>query len=307
MRKAAVLFVVVFFAFIQSANAENDSVYRENVRKQKMTDSRNVKEISAKMKSILSGFNKRLKDSGVSADLSAPIDEKNIENISDTTDYHSREAAPAVAAFIKKKTTLFDDPVNLHTVYAVGEAEKVDVLEKISETAEYKGKKGRWFHVRKSDGGEGWIHSSFLSKSKPETEQAAKEKESLEFDTPVPGRRTSDFGSRVDPVTKKKNAFHSGIDIAAPKGTPVKASESGRIKFAGFHKGGYGNLIIIEHSEGFATYYGHLSRIDVAPEQKIAKGSVIGAVGSTGKSTGNHLHFEIRRGDQAVNPDPLIH
>lgn len=308
MRKTATGFILFsLFVFFQNVQAETDNIYKENVRKQKISDAKRVQEISLKMNKILGDYNKRLRDSGVSADLAVPIDEKNIEDISDTTDYHAQETKASVAAFIKSKTALYDSPEHSTQISAVEMSESVEVIEKISEKETYKGKSGRWFFVRKSNGTEGWIHSSFLSKTKPAKESSDKSQDSLEFDTPVPGRRSSDFGSRIDPVTKKKNAFHSGIDIAAPKGTPVKASESGIVKFAGFHKGGYGNLIIIEHSKGFATYYGHLSKIDAGQNEKIKKGSVIGAVGSTGRSTGPHLHFEIRRGDQAIDPDSLIH
>jgi murein DD-endopeptidase MepM/ murein hydrolase activator NlpD len=308
MKKIITAFLLISLCLIsQNVDAQKDNIYKENVRKQKMSDAQRVKDISAKMKSILNDYNKKLRDSGVIADLAVPIDEKNIEEILNTTDFHAKEKEASVSAYVKNGTAIFDNPDHSREISECDQSELVEVIEKTSDKDVYMGKDGRWFLVRKSNGDEGWIHSSFLSKNKPDKESLKKEKDFLEFDTPVPGRRTSDFGSRIDPVTKKKNAFHSGIDIAAPKGTPVKASEGGVITFASFHKGGYGNLVIIEHTKGFATYYGHLSRIDVAQNQNVKKGSVIGAVGSTGKSTGPHLHFEIRRGDQAVNPDSLIH
>ncbi len=122
----------------------------------------------------------------------------------------------------------------------------------------------------------------------------------LNFTRPVSGEISSPFGWRIDPFTGKR-AYHRGIDIRAKEGTPVKSAESGEVIFAG-EKGGYGNLVIIEHSGGYRTYYAHLEEIDVKEGDSVAKGAIIGKVGSTGRSTGPHLHFEIRRGDRVLNP-----
>ena len=89
-------------------------------------------------------------------------------------------------------------------------------------------------------------------------------------------------------------ARHRALDFAAPKGTPVYAAKSGTVRFAGYNKGGYGNLIIIDHAEGYSTYYAHLSKILVSEGDHVKAGEKIGLVGSTGRSTGPHLHFEIR-------------
>ncbi len=120
------------------------------------------------------------------------------------------------------------------------------------------------------------------------------------FYKPLRGRFTSGFGLRRDPFTGRL-AFHTGIDIARPWGTPVKAAKSGVVVFAGW-KGGYGRCIIIRHSLGYTTRYGHLSRIYVRVGQRVKTGQVIGAVGSTGRSTGPHLHFEVRRYGRPLNP-----
>ncbi|MDK2882239.1 MAG: hypothetical protein PWP12_143 [Bacillota bacterium] len=106
---------------------------------------------------------------------------------------------------------------------------------------------------------------------------------------------TSRYGTRG-------REFHGGVDIAAPTGTPVRAADSGRVIFAGW-KGGYGKCVILEHGNGSATLYGHLSQIMVKEGQKVTQGQTIGLVGSTGKSTGPHLHFEIMQG--GVRKDPL--
>ncbi len=107
------------------------------------------------------------------------------------------------------------------------------------------------------------------------------------------GRISSQFGFRRDPFSHR-SAFHGGVDIAAPTGTPVFATRDGVVVKAG-RQGAYGNLVIVEHEFGYETYYGHLSRILVKTGDRVEKGFRIGLVGSTGKSTGPHLHFEVRK------------
>ncbi|MGB9841017.1 M23 family metallopeptidase [Thermovenabulum sp.] len=111
---------------------------------------------------------------------------------------------------------------------------------------------------------------------------------------------TSGFGPRIDPVYGT-DGFHKGIDIAAPSGTPVAASADGRVAYSGWC-GGYGIAVFIWHEDGMETRYAHLSGAAVRPFQKVRRGDVIGYVGSTGKSTGPHLHFEVMVGGKAVNP-----
>jgi murein DD-endopeptidase MepM/ murein hydrolase activator NlpD len=113
-------------------------------------------------------------------------------------------------------------------------------------------------------------------------------------------RVTSPFGMRVHPISGNYT-MHKGTDYGAPVGTPVWAVSSGKIQFAG-RNGGYGNLVEITHGSGIVTRYGHLSRISVRSGQKISQGQVIGKVGSTGASTGPHLHFEFLRNGTAVSP-----
>ncbi len=95
--------------------------------------------------------------------------------------------------------------------------------------------------------------------------------------------------------------MHSGLDISANAGTPVLAGTDGTVEYAG-RKGGYGNLVILRHSDGYETYYGHLSVISVTEGDNITNGQKIGLVGSTGKSTGPHLHFEVRKDNKVRNP-----
>lgn len=106
---------------------------------------------------------------------------------------------------------------------------------------------------------------------------------------------------------KDTSAFHTGIDYACPMGTEILASEAGLVVFAGWDKTGYGNLVIIQHNDGNATLYAHLSKIGVVLRQKAEQGQVIGLSGSTGNSTGPHLHFEARRrwNDYKSHFDPM--
>jgi len=95
--------------------------------------------------------------------------------------------------------------------------------------------------------------------------------------------------------------MHAGLDISANSGTPVLAAKDGTVVYAG-RKGGYGNLVILRHADGYETYYGHLSVISVTTGGSVTKGQKIGLVGSTGKSTGPHLHFEVRKDNKVRNP-----
>jgi len=120
------------------------------------------------------------------------------------------------------------------------------------------------------------------------------------------GRRSSGFGTRIDPFNKHGFEFHSGIDIACPVNTRVRAARKGSVVFCG-HRGGYGKLIVIRHEHGYKTYYGHLNRSLVKKGQAVGSGDIIALSGNTGRTTGPHLHFEIRRAGKAVNPALMIH
>ncbi len=119
---------------------------------------------------------------------------------------------------------------------------------------------------------------------------------------PVSGVRTSGFGPRLHPILKEMRP-HTGVDWAAPTGTPVYAAQSGVVRLAQV-QGGYGNLMVLDHGAGLETRYAHLHAFAEAlvPGTKVRKGQVIAYVGSTGRSTGPHLHFEVRRGGTPVNP-----
>ncbi|NQY74071.1 MAG: peptidoglycan DD-metalloendopeptidase family protein [Candidatus Margulisbacteria bacterium] len=126
----------------------------------------------------------------------------------------------------------------------------------------------------------------------------------LNFIKPVAGWISSRFGYRRHPILKRR-LLHTGMDFAAPTGYRIRASDSGIIIFAG-RWGGYGNATIIDHGQNITSVYAHQSRIVVRKGDTVNKGQVIGYVGSTGYSTGPHLHFEIRKYGKPVNPSPYI-
>ncbi len=119
---------------------------------------------------------------------------------------------------------------------------------------------------------------------------------------PVSGNITSRYGA----VESVRNHTHAGLDIAAPAGTPIKAVAEGTVSYAGWMSG-YGYLVIIDHANGVQTYYGHCSKLYVSSGQSVDAGDVIAAVGSTGNSTGNHLHLEIRVNGEKVNPQNYLY
>lgn len=112
---------------------------------------------------------------------------------------------------------------------------------------------------------------------------------------------TSYFGYRSDPFESDHAEFHPGIDFKGERGDAAKCTADGRVVGAGWN-GGYGNCVRIAHTNGFETLYGHLSRITVHIGQKVTAGEKIGEIGSTGRSTGNHLHYEVRKNGKPVNP-----
>ena len=114
-------------------------------------------------------------------------------------------------------------------------------------------------------------------------------------------RIASGFGYRVDPVYKTVK-MHAGLDFAAPQGTPIYATANGTVSVAGNTANGYGNHVVINHGYGYETLYGHMVRVKVHSGQKVTRGEIIGWVGSTGKSTGPHCHYEVHKNGQHIDP-----
>ena len=119
---------------------------------------------------------------------------------------------------------------------------------------------------------------------------------------PITGTISSRFGAS----SSIRSGAHTGLDIASSSGSPIKAAGSGTVTFAGW-KGSYGNLLVITHSNGVQTYYGHCSKLYVSSGQSVSQGQTVAAVGSTGNSTGPHLHFEIRVNGVAYNPQNYVY
>lgn len=115
-------------------------------------------------------------------------------------------------------------------------------------------------------------------------------------------RLASGFGYRIDPIYKTPK-MHTGLDFSAATGTPIYATGDGRVSFAGFdNAGGYGNHVIINHGYGYETLYGHMTRMKVRRGERVKRGQVIGWVGSTGKSTGPHCHYEVIKNGEKIDP-----
>jgi murein DD-endopeptidase MepM/ murein hydrolase activator NlpD len=121
---------------------------------------------------------------------------------------------------------------------------------------------------------------------------------------PVEGRLMSPFGGRTDPFSGE-GAIHTGVDLEAAMGTPVRAAGDGIVVHADWESG-YGRLIIVDHGNGVQTYYGHLSSYDVVPGQEVRRGDVIARSGASGRVTSPHLHYEVRLGGTPVNPYPYM-
>jgi murein DD-endopeptidase MepM/ murein hydrolase activator NlpD len=146
-------------------------------------------------------------------------------------------------------------------------------------------------------------------KSYKEIEGMIKNKEKLLASTPAIqplsnrdlNRLSSGFGYRIDPVYKMVK-FHPGLDFTAPQGTPIYATADGTIETAGNLGNGYGNHVVVNHGYSYKTLYGHMSRLKAKRGQNVKRGEVIGYVGSTGKSTGPHLHYEVFKGKKRLDP-----
>ena len=145
-----------------------------------------------------------------------------------------------------------------------------------------------------------------ISSAKAYVEQLNKTVTSVPLRQPLPGEldQSSGFGVRADPVLRRP-AMHTGLDFRGDVGDPVRATASGTVSTAGWN-GGYGKMVEIEHANGLATRYGHLSQIDVHEGQTIKLGQIIGRIGSTGRSTGPHLHYETRVEGDAVDPTKFL-
>jgi Membrane proteins related to metalloendopeptidases len=123
---------------------------------------------------------------------------------------------------------------------------------------------------------------------------------SRSFRWPVVGKINSRFGWRGDPFSGRRD-FHTGLDIKGPSGRAIVVSKSGVVVYAGWMSG-YGRTVVVDHGGGYTTLYGHCSRLMVRSGSRVQQGQTVAAVGSTGRSTGSHLHFEVRVNGRPINP-----
>ena len=150
---------------------------------------------------------------------------------------------------------------------------------------------------------------SAQKKSYNEIDNLLKNKEQLLVSTPAIqpvsnkdlNRIASGFGYRIDPIYKTVK-MHAGLDFAAPQGTPIYATADGTVTVAGNTGNGYGNHVVINHGYGYETLYGHMVKVKAKVGQQVKRGEVIGWVGSTGKSTGPHCHYEVHKNGQKIDP-----
>lgn len=264
--------------------------------------------------SVLNELNAFLSESsdeltGGDVKLGIPVEENAIVEVKATDNYHyAGVIPPKIYGYVNTDSLNMrsEDNSGSEVIGKIKFKDKVQILFQSDRTEVIKNMEAPWLLVKMDNGDEGWVFGAFISDSVPSQIDSESGKTDWNMIIPASGRLSSKFGNRIDPKTKRRNSFHKGIDIAAPEGTPVYAAETGTVAEAGYKKNGYGNLIIIKHGGEVVTYYGHLSKILVSGGDKVVKGGLIGKVGSTGKSTGPHLHFEIRKGNQALNPEEYV-
>lgn len=246
--------------------------------------------------------------SGGKVKLGAPVKEDSVTSVSSTESHYSGVIPPKIYGYANTDNLNMraEDRADARAIGKLSFKEQVEIINQSEDTDEIKGMKAPWLLIKRGNGDEGWVFGAYISDDMPTEPGRESGKTDWNLIMPAKGRISSRFGERIDPVSKRRHSFHRGIDIAAPEGTPVYAAEKGRVFEAGYNNGGYGNLIILKHSGDMATYYGHLSTIIIKKGDDVSKGTLIGKVGSTGKSTGNHLHFEVRKGNQSLDPENYV-
>ncbi|MCP4131378.1 MAG: peptidoglycan DD-metalloendopeptidase family protein [bacterium] len=288
--------------------------YKKDVTKQHKADLARKEALLKKMRAYMTDINKQL-GFGSKTKIDIPVDIDKATDIKEQTIIHTKKKIPPKQyAYINADDVNIRDTGSLYgmKVGKVSFQEKVELLAQTSFVDRVNGVKARWVLIRKTNQEEGWAFGAFIQKDMPKRKETIEtvDKDSTAstkgFIVPAAGRVSSKFGYRVHPVTKRRRSFHKGIDIAAPTGTPIKASAGGRVIRSEFNRNGYGNLVVIKHEKDLSTYYGHMSQRIARRGARVKKGQLIGKVGSTGMSTGPHLHFEVRRGRKALNPNSYI-
>lgn len=285
---------------------------RETVNGQRAADRERIERIRKEMRGFIDEINGRLGDD-TRRRFRDPVDIEDIEDIDSIDHIHSgKKIAVREYAYVSGERVIVrnEGGERGREIGFLDFMEKVEVLAQAGHSETIRGVSAPWVLVRRAGGDEGWVFGAFLSKTEPERKEdfgtLDRKDSGRRFNAPVEGMISSRYGYRVDPKTKRREVFHQGIDIAAPIGTPVRASSGGTVIIAEFHRNGYGNLVAIEHDKELVTYYGHLNEIRIRKGQQVPAGEVIGTVGKTGRTTGPHLHFEVRRGGTAYDPEEYL-
>ncbi|MFC1670903.1 peptidoglycan DD-metalloendopeptidase family protein [Spirochaetota bacterium] len=200
-----------------------------------------------------------------------------------------------------------DEPSNEGCVItSIQHQKKVKIVDVGDEIETIQRVRSKWVEVEYEDY-TGWVFGGFLSKDK--NAYVPEDKIDKQYVWPVDGYRriSSKYGYRWNPTSRRKERkFHKGIDIPAPRGTLIKAAASGYV-IKQKYSGGYGRVIMLEHTDGNRSVYAHMSSYIAKQGARVRSGQNIGRVGTSGRSTGNHLHFEIRSGEGHVNPNKYVH
>ena len=316
MKKTSIFIIFfIFIILISMSDGLKGNKYSERhkheVEKQKASD---LKKRDAILKQ-LGAFQKKLpSDGGVKFDM--PIDVNLVTDVIDlgaegdsSNIFHYKGVIPPkIYAYVNASTLNMRSEGNSKSeiIGKLKFKDKVEILFQSEKSDTIDNMQSLWLLVRKDNGDEGWIFGAYVSDNIPAEKDSDTGKTDWGMIIPTSGWISSKFGSRVDPLTKKVNAFHSGLDIAAPEGTSVYAAESGKVASADGQSANYGNIIILQHTPDLVTYYAHLSKINVSKGKEVKKGDYIGKVGKTGRVTEPHLHFEVRKGGQALNPEGYI-
>lgn len=212
--------------------------------------------------------------------------------------YRSARAAGAPLNAIRDYLNAIDEHVSLESDITAGD--EFDIIIAYKRSAKGERQAGELLYAGLESGGKPRLQLLRWGKSNQFFEASGVGRQSTTIHSPVSGRMTSRFGMRRHPILGYRR-MHSGVDFAARYGTPIFAVSNGVVSYSGRH-GGHGKYVRIEHGGGLGSGYAHMSRISVSSGTRITAGQVIGYVGSTGLSTGPHLHFEVYRGGRKVDP-----
>ena len=206
----------------------------------------------------------------------------------------SFEEAENVVNTLKEKNSENIDKISILEKYETGMNDLVSVDEVVSKLYVEKKKEVKVANTS-SRAAAGYVNTNTTTSS-------GKTSLGISLIRPISGTITSRFGAR----SSIRSSAHTGLDISAPKGTPIKAAASGTVTFAGW-KGSYGYMLVISHGNGVQTYYAHCNQLYASVGQTVSQGETIAAVGSTGNSTGPHLHLEVRINGVAYNPQNYVY